>query len=121
MLAGAHSVEELRQSAEYCDAAPWERDYAAALASFPKVSWVGHCMYCSHCEPCPMRIDIASVTKFLHLCQAQGTVPETVREHYAALESHGGDCIGCGACESRCPFGVAVRENMQSAAEVFGY
>lgn len=28
--------------------------------------------------------------------------------------------IGMG-CESRCPFGVSVRENMARAAEVFGY
>ncbi|MBQ9197765.1 MAG: aldo/keto reductase [Clostridia bacterium] len=121
VLAGAHSVEQLRRSAAYCEAGPEERDYAAALASFPRVSWVGKCMYCSHCEPCPKFIDIASVTKFLHLAQAQGGIPETVREHYKALAHHAGDCIQCGACESRCPFGVQIRENMKQAKEVFGY
>ena len=121
ILAGAHSVEQLEQSAAYCDASPEERDYAAALASFPRVSWEGHCMYCSHCEPCPRFIDIASVTKFLHLAQAQGRLPETVREHYAALKHHASDCVQCGACETRCPFGVSIRENMKAAAEVFGY
>ena len=121
VLAGAHTVEELEKSAAYCEASLEERDYAAGLAAFPRISWVGHCMYCSHCEPCPMKIDIASVTKFLHLAQAQGGIPETVREHYKALEHHAGECIGCGACEPRCPFGVQVRENMQEAARVFGY
>lgn len=121
VLAGAHSVRELRQSAAYCEATAQERDYATALASFPRVSWVGHCMYCSHCEPCPKFIDIASVTKFLHLAQAQNTMPETVREHYKALSHHASDCIGCGACEKRCPFGVAIRENMEKAVQVFGY
>lgn len=121
VLSGVHSVEELTESAAYCDASPEEKDYAAALASFPRVSWVGHCMYCSHCEPCPQFIDIASVTKFYHLAKAQGELPETVREHYQALEKHAGDCIQCGACESRCPFGVEIRENMKSAAALFGY
>ena len=121
VLPGAHSVEELERSAAYCAADPSAKDYTAALASFPRVSWTGHCMYCSHCEPCPRFIDIASVTKFLHLAQAQGQIPETVREHYAALDHHAGECIRCGACESRCPFGVSVRENMAQAAEVFGY
>ena len=121
VLAGAHSVEQLRESAAYCEASARERDYATALASFPRVSWVGRCMYCSHCEPCPKYIDIASVTKFLHLAQAQGGMPETVREHYSALEHHAGECIQCGACEKRCPFGVAIRENMKKAKEVFGY
>ena len=121
VLAGAHSVEQLEQSASYCDASAEEKDYAAALASFPRVSWVGHCMYCSHCEPCPRFIDIASVTKFLHLAEAQKQIPETVREHYAALKHHAVDCIKCGACEKRCPFGVEIRENMDMAKNVFGY
>ena len=45
-----------------------------------------HCMYCSHCAPCPKHIDVASVTKFLNLAKDQGGIPETVREHYALLE-----------------------------------
>ena len=121
VCAGAHSVEELEKSAAYCDAPAEERDYAAGLASFPRVSWEGHCMYCSHCEPCPKYIDIASVTKFLHLAQSQKEIPETVREHYAVLSAHAGDCIQCGACERRCPFGVAIRENMRAAKDIFGY
>ena len=121
VLAGAHNVEELRKSAAYCDASEEERDYASALAAFPRVSWKGRCMYCSHCAPCPMVINVAEVTKFLHLAQAQGGVPETVREHYAALEHHAGECIRCGVCETRCPFGVHIRRNMAAAAGVFGY
>ena len=39
VLAGAHSVEQLRRSAAYEDAGEEERDYAAALASFPNISW----------------------------------------------------------------------------------
>ena len=120
ILAGAHTVEQLNQSADYENASESERDYALALASFPKISWKGHCMYCSHCEPCPKKIDIASVTKFLNLAQAGKNLPETVREHYAVLEHHAGECIQCGACEKRCPFGVNIRENMKEAVKVFG-
>ncbi len=121
VLIGAHSVSQLKESAAYCEAGEGEKDYAGALASFPRMSWKGHCMYCSHCGPCPKRIDIASVTKFLHLTRSQGRVPETVREHYAALDRHAGECVKCGACEKRCPFGVKIRENMDAAVEVFGY
>ena len=121
VLAGTKSVEQLRESLAYEDAPEEEKDYAAALAAFPKISWSGHCMYCSHCAPCPMQISVADVTKFLNLALAQGEVPETVREHYKVLEHHAGECIQCGVCETRCPFGVAIRENMQAAAEKFGY
>ena len=120
VLAGAHSVEQLNQSADYENADESERDYALALASFPKISWKGHCMYCSHCEPCPRKIDIASVTKFLNLAQAGKNIPETVREHYAVLNHHANECIQCGQCEKRCPFGVNIRDNMKEAVKVFG-
>ncbi len=121
VLAGAHNVDQLRQSVAYENATDVEKDYATAFASFPRISWEGHCMYCSHCEPCPKKIDIADVTKFLNLTRAQGMVPETVREHYRVLEHHAGECIQCGACETRCPFGVSIRENMREAKRVFGY
>ncbi len=120
VLAGAHSVEQFRISLAYENAAEEERDYAAALASFPNISWKGHCMYCSHCAPCPKKIDVASVTKFLNLSKAQGGVPETVREHYELLSHHAGECVRCGACETRCPFQVEIMENMRQAAEIFG-
>ncbi|OUO26325.1 aldo/keto reductase [Lachnoclostridium sp. An298] len=120
VLSGAHSVEQLRISLAYEDATEEERDYAPAFASFPNISWEGHCMYCSHCAPCPKKIDVASVTKFLNLAKAQGNVPETVREHYEVLPHHAGECIRCGACETRCPFKVEIMENMRQAAEIFG-
>ena len=120
VLSGAHSVEQLRSSIAYEDATEEEKDYAPAFASFPNISWEGHCMYCSHCAPCPKKIDVASVTKFLNLAKAQGGIPETVREHYEVLPHHAGECIQCGACETRCPFKVKIIENMKQAAEIFG-
>ena len=104
VLVGAHSASQLLQSVAYETATAEERDYAPAFAAFPKISWKGHCMYCSHCAPCPQRLDVASITKFLNLALAQGQVPETVRDHYGLLGHYAGSCIACGACESRCPF-----------------
>jgi len=120
VLCGARTLEELRADAAYDEASPAERDYAAALAAFPRISWKGHCMYCTHCAPCPAGISVADVTKLLNLAVAQGEMPETVREHYAALPHKAGECIQCGACESRCPFEVSIRENMRKAADMFG-
>uniref|UniRef100_S0DEM2 NADP-dependent oxidoreductase domain-containing protein n=1 Tax=termite gut metagenome TaxID=433724 RepID=S0DEM2_9ZZZZ len=117
VMAGARTPEDLRQSIAYESAPEAERDYAAAFAALPKISWQGHCMYCGHCAPCPVGIDVAAVTKFLNLAVAQGGVPETVREHYGLLGHHAGECI---ACESRCPFGVPIIENMKKAAAIFG-
>lgn len=120
VMIGAHSERELADALAYEDASDEARDYAPVFASFPKMSWKGHCMYCGHCAPCPKQIDVASVTKFLNLARAQGSVPETVREHYAALPVRAGACIACGACEQRCPFGVKIVENMRAAKATFG-
>lgn len=120
VLVGAHSVEQLRTSASYEDAPESEKDYAEAFADFPNISWEGHCMYCSHCAPCPKKLDVASIMKFLNLAVAQGEVPETVREHYGLLGHYAGECIQCGACETRCPFNVSIIENMRQAKEIFG-
>ena len=120
VMSGAHTVDELEKCLEYTTAADVEKDYAAAFAALPKISWEGHCMYCGHCAPCPQGIDEAAVTKFLNLTKAQNSVPETVREHYAALRHHAGECVKCGACEKRCPFKVTVIQNMQEAVKVFG-
>ncbi len=120
VMCGARTLDQLLDCVGYCDAGDAQKDYAAALAAMPKISWVGHCMYCGHCAPCPKGIDVATVTKFLNLARAQGEIPETVREHYALLGAHAGDCIACGACQTRCPFQVPVIENMRRAAEMFG-
>ncbi|MCI9331604.1 MAG: aldo/keto reductase [Oscillibacter sp.] len=120
VMSGARSLEDLKKSIAFEEAPEAERDYAAALAALPKISWKGHCMYCGHCAPCPQGIAVAEVTKFLNLALAQGAVPETVREHYAALPQGAGACIGCGSCEKRCPFAVPIVENMARAAELFG-
>lgn len=120
VMSGARNIEELKESIRYETATAEKKDYASALAAFPKISWEGHCMYCGHCAPCPKGIDIASVTKFLNLAKAQGETPETVREHYKILPNKASECIKCGACEKRCPFKVEIRKNMEEAKSVFG-
>ncbi len=120
VLAGAHDKEQLLQAVAYRDASDEEKDYAKLLSSCPAHPFTDKCMYCGHCAPCTVGIDITTVNKFADLCQAQGTVPETVREHYNALAVKAGACIGCGQCEARCPFEVKIVQHMQKAQELFG-
>ena len=120
VLAGAHDVEQLRQAAAYSGLPEEAKDYSAVLSTAPAHRFVDKCMYCGHCAPCTVGIDIATVNKFYDLCQAQNTVPETVREHYSALRVKAGACIQCCACESRCPFDVKIVDHMAKARELFG-
>lgn len=120
VMSGVRSMEDLQRSLEYVTATDAEKDYAEVFETFPKISWKGYCMYCGHCAPCPKGIDVATVTKFLNLGKAQPELPETVREHYAVLPAKASDCVGCGACEKRCPFEVPIMENMKAAKALFG-
>lgn len=121
VMAGCRTTEELASAIAWCTASPEEKDYATVLNGLDKFSWEGHCMYCGHCAPCSASIDIASVNKFFNLAATQESVPETVREHYAALKHHASECIACGLCETRCPFGVDIVARMEKAAKCFGY
>lgn len=116
----AITVEELRAALRFCDPAE-NRDYSSFLASVPSASFRGHCMYCGHCAPCASVIDVAAVNRCVDLAQVQSCVPPTVREHYAQLAHHAEDCVECGACMTRCPFGVDAIKKMQDAKEIFGY
>lgn len=120
VMCGAANVEEIRAAAAYCGAPEAERDYGPVLAGAPRTAFQGRCMYCGHCAPCTSRIDIAAVNKYLDLAQAQGGLPETLREHYALLSHHAGECVACGRCEANCPFGVPVMERMRRAQALFG-
>ncbi len=120
VLVGCRSVKEVEAAVAYETASEKARDFAAVLAKSPKFTLSGRCMYCNHCLPCPSHIDIAAVNKYLDLAQQSAAVPDTVRAHYHALARRADECVQCGACEKRCPFGVPVRDRMKKAAEIFG-
>lgn len=120
VLVGAQTPEEVYAAVAYEDASAEERDYARLMMHAPKFSLVGHCMYCNHCLPCPAKIDIAQVNKYLDLALSQKEVPQSVREHYLSLEHTARHCIACGRCEIRCPFDVPVKARMQRALSLFG-
>ena len=121
VMIGCKSKEEIQAAVNWCSATKEEKDYASVMAGMEKFSWQGHCMYCGHCAPCSVGIDVASVNKYYNLTIAQNDIPETVREHYKVLPHHASECIACGQCETNCPFGVAIIEQMEKAAERFGY
>jgi uncharacterized protein len=119
VIVGCHTVQEVLEAVKYYDLSNEERSYSHIFASGNSIHMTGRCMYCNHCQPCPAHIDIAAVTKFLDLALQQESVPETVMEHYKSLSANADDCLMCGKCESNCPFGVNIRENMKKARSVF--
>lgn len=120
VMCGFSETRHVCDAVRYETASDQEKDYTAAIAGAPKHAYKGKCMYCNHCKPCPMDIDVAMVNKYLDLATIQPEVPASVREHYHALEHNASECLGCGSCEIRCPFEVPIVDRMELARKVFG-
>ncbi len=119
-LVGCQSRKQVEEAVGYLELSDAERDYAPVVGSM-KTDFRGNCVYCGHCLPCPSAIDIARVNKYLDIAVLDtARIPASIAQHYKALDRHGSDCVSCGACEERCPFGVPVIENMERAAALFG-
>ncbi len=121
VLCGYDLKEQVDAAVRYETASDDEKDYASVLATAPLHSYKGQCTYCGHCRPCPAGIDIAMVNKFYDLAAAQKEVPDSIKEHYRALDVTASSCIGCRGCEERCPFGVRVADRMKETAALFGF
>lgn len=119
VLVGFDTPAHVEAAAAYEGADEAEKDYASVLARAPRHAYSGQCTYCGHCKPCPVQIDIAMVNKLYDLATMQDEVPPTVRAHYEALTADASACIGCGSCETRCPFGVPIVERMEKASALF--
>ncbi len=119
VLGGYKTLAEAKDALAYEDAAPEELDFSEVLAGAPAHAYFGQCTYCGHCQPCVVGINIATVNKFADLAKAQPEVPESVRQHYLALDKNASDCIGCQSCEPNCPFGVKIAERMEETTQLF--
>ena len=116
VLPGVRGEADLQEVLSYLDATPDERDYSA-LAEMAPQTRAATCVYCNHCQPCPRGLLIGLINKYYDLALLGD---ELAADHYRNLEVHAGDCIGCGHCDARCPFGVAQGARMREIAAYFG-
>lgn len=120
VLLGCKTSGEVLDAMRYFNLDDSEKDYADILGTM-RNDFRGNCVYCSHCQPCPAEIDIATVNKYLDIARLDtDNIPPSVRSHYLSLLHSGSECIGCGSCENRCPFGVPIIQNMAEAARLLG-
>jgi predicted aldo/keto reductase-like oxidoreductase len=119
-LIGCATPRQVLEAAGYLDAGEEERDYSSVIKDF-QGSMKGSCVYCNHCLPCPARINIADVNKYLDIALLdEKNIPPSVASHYRSLEHRARECTACASCEERCPFSVPVIEKMKKAAALFG-
>ena len=95
---------------------PEEKNQIAAIRSQLGQNF---CRRCNYCAPCAAGINIPNAFT------AQGYVlryglRDFGFERYRSMEKRASDCIGCGACEDRCPYHLPIRQMLKQVAQVFG-
>ncbi len=120
VMVGMQRISDVEAALEYYDLPEEQRDSSEILGSLGMFNADGRCMYCNHCLPCPAEINIAAVNKYLDLVELDGKPADSVKQHYVSLGCTAQNCLQCGACESRCPFNVAVIARMEKAVQIFG-
>ena len=116
VLPGVRNLDEMKEALSWLEAAPKERDYSV-LGTFTPKDVTGTCVYCNHCAPCPAGLNIGLINKYYDLARIGD---DMAADHYAKLEKHASDCLHCGHCDRRCPFGVAQSRRMEEISEYFG-
>ena len=115
VLPGAKDRSEVEGLLAYFDQPEQALDYSN-IASFAPPQAAGTCVYCNHCKPCPIGLDVGLINKYYDLAKAGDLL---AREHYLSLEQNAADCIACGHCDQRCPFQVRQSARMAEIAAYF--
>lgn len=119
-IPGMAEISELAQNVAACsDTAPLSNEEKAKILEVRNALGTQFCRRCNYCAPCAAGISIPSVFLFEGYLSRYG-LGDWAKERYAAMPKHASDCIGCGACEDRCPYNLPIRELMAKAAVKFG-
>ena len=120
VIPGMAEVRELEQNlAAVNDTAPITNEEKAAFLEVRNQLGTNFCRRCNYCQPCAAGINISGAFLFDGYLQRYG-LGEWAKGRYDAMPKHAGDCIGCGACEARCPYNLPIREMLKGVAQRFG-
>lgn len=119
-IPGMASLEEADQNfAAMGDTAPLTGRELAAMETLRQTLGTHFCRRCNYCAPCSAGISIPNVFLMEGYLSRYG-LEDWAKSRYFAMSKTASDCIGCGDCESRCPYHLPIREMMHSAAAKFG-
>ncbi len=107
---GIQKMSELEEFLSYQDAPPVMDAQKQAFIDAERKELAGDfCRGCGYCMPCPAGIEInncARMSLLLRRSPAAGYLSEAWQANMKKIE----DCIGCGQCKSKCPYGLDTPE-----------
>jgi len=103
---GVQRESELDEFLSYNDAPPAMNEEMLAYINQERLELAGEfCRGCGYCQPCPAGIEIencARMSLLLRRSPAAGHLSEAGQAKMKKIE----DCLNCGQCKSRCPYGL---------------
>ena len=119
-IPGMAELAELDQNlAAVNDTTPLTDADFARMDTIRKDLGTHFCRRCNYCAPCTVGISIPSCFLFQGYLQRYG-LADWAKGRYAAMSVKASACIGCGACEGRCPYSLPIRDMLKKVAQDFG-
>lgn len=119
VIPGMATAEEIEQNIAACEnTAPLTDEELEAMEAVRKQLGSNFCRRCNYCAPCTQGISIPNVFLFAGYLERYDLKDWAV-DRYSGLPVNASDCIGCGACEPRCPYNLPISEMMKKVAAEF--
>ena len=119
VIPGMADPKELVQNlAAVNDTTPLTNEEKAAFLEVRNQLGTNFCRRCNYCQPCAAGINISACFLFEGYLQRYG-LGEWAKGRYATMPVKASACIGCGACEDRCPYNLPIRDMLKRVAEQF--
>ena len=119
-IPGMAELSELDQNlAAVNDTTPLTDADFARMDAIRKDLGTHFCRRCNYCAPCTVGISIPNCFLFQGYLQRYG-LADWAKGRYEAMSVKASACIGCGACEGRCPYSLPIRDMLKKVAQDFG-
>lgn len=120
VIPGMFDLKEIDQNLAACeDKTPLSEAELAKMEEIRSQLGNNFCRRCNYCAPCTVGISIPNVFLFQGYLDRYG-LGGWAKDRYSAMPVKASACIGCGACEKRCPYNLPIREMLKDAAAKFG-
>ena len=120
VIPGMADPKELEQNlAAVENASPLTDEELTKIQQMRQELGTQFCRRCNYCAPCTAGIPISAIF-VLEGYLARYGLGDWARSRYAGQSKKASDCIGCGICESRCPYNLPIRDMLKRCAEEFG-
>lgn len=118
VIPGMFEEREVIENTSFDDS-PLTEDERMRIEQIRSTLTGNFCRRCNYCAPCTVGINIPSVFLFEGYLERYG-LEDWARGRYASLPVKASECIECGACETRCPYELPIRDMLKKAAAEFG-